>query len=79
MDVLQQHLKEIDGYLDSASVSMADLTDAERKLANDLCSHFELPLGTLLRRANAIRLAGGHDNFSQSLREGARHLIFRSG
>jgi hypothetical protein len=78
MGLLLQRLKYIDRHMDSATVSIAHLTDVERKLANELCSSFELPLGTLLRRAEAIRLAGGHDSFTECLREGARHLIFRS-
>lgn len=77
MDLLQQRLKEIDRHMESAKVSMADLTDVERKLASDLCDHFELPLGTILRRADAIRLAGGQSNLADCLREASQHLIAR--
>ncbi len=32
----------------------------------------------MLRRADAIRLAGGQDNFTNCPREAAQHLILRS-
>lgn len=77
MDLLQQRLKEIDRYMESATVSMADLNDDERKLASELCNHFDLPLGSLMRRADAIRRAGGQSNFEDCLREASQHLILR--
>lgn len=71
-------IQEIDRHMDSATVSMAGLSEAERKLANELCSYVELPLRSLLRRADAIRRAGGQDSFADCLREAACHLIYRS-
>ncbi len=79
MDLLDQRLKVIDRYKDSTTVSMADLTDVERELAIELCNHFDLPLGSLVRRADAIRRAGGQDNYSDCLREASQHLILRMG
>ena len=79
MDLLQNRLREVDAHLASASVSMAGLSVEERKLANKLCGCIELPLGSLLRRADAIRLAGSHDKFSDCLREAAQQLNLRMG
>lgn len=57
-------------------VSLEGLTPVEIELANKLCLHFELPLGTLLRRASAIELIGGSDSVTDRLREAAQHLIY---
>ena len=38
--------------------------------------HFELKLGTLLRRAAAIEIIGGADSVSDRLREAVQHLIY---
>lgn len=74
---IEAQLREVDGYTPSASVSVARLADHEWRLAKDLCQHFEVPVGSLIRRAEAIRLAGGQDTVTNCLREAAQHLVAR--
>ena len=78
MGLLHKRLRRVDRYFQLATVSMGCLSTDERRLAVELCETFGLRLGSLLRRADAIRLAGGHDNFGDCLREAAQHLILRS-
>jgi len=56
---------------------LGGLTPEEQQLAAEVCEFFSVPLGTLIRRAEAVRLAGGHDNFGDCNREAVRHLIGR--
>ena len=58
---IEERIRQADLAMESATVSMAGLTPVEIELANKLCLHFDLPLGTLLRRASAIELIGGAD------------------
>ena len=53
-----------------------NITTIEIDLAKKLCQHFDLKLGTLLRRSAAIEIAGGADSVSDRLREAAQHLIY---
>lgn len=69
MDLLQQRLKLVDSFVPVATVSMERLTENERAAAAELASYMEMPFGSLLRRADAVRLAGGHDTFTNCLRE----------
>ena len=73
---IEERIRQVDLAMDSATVSMAGLTPAEIELADQLCLHFKLPLGTLLRRASAIELIGGSDSVTDRLREAAQHLIY---
>lgn len=73
---IKERIRQADLAMESATVSMKRLTTADIELANKLCMHFELPLGTLLRRASAIELIGGADSVTDRLREAARHLIY---
>jgi hypothetical protein len=70
-------IRQVDQIVDKASVSLADLTPEELELARKLCKHFELQMGTLIRRANAIRMLGETATNSQRLQEAAQHLIYR--
>ena len=73
---IEERIQQADLAIESATVSMAGLTTVEIELANKLCLHFELQLGTLLRRASAIELIGGAESVSDRLREAAQHLIY---
>ncbi len=73
---IEERIRQVDLAMDAAKVSMAGLTPAEIELANQLCLHFELQLGTLLRRAAAIELVGGAESVTDRLREAAQHLIY---
>jgi hypothetical protein len=53
------------------------LSAAELDLALQLCKHFELRLGTLVRRADAIRILGDTETTVERLQEAAQHLICR--
>lgn len=77
MDIVRQRLREVDSFLPSATVSMTHPTNDERKAAVEFASFAGLPLGTLLRRTDAIRLAGGQENFTLCMREAAQHVILR--
>ena len=74
---VNERIREVDAVMGRATVSLAKLAAAEQTLANDLCEHFELPLGTLLKRAAAIELVGGVETVSDRLREAAQHLVYR--
>lgn len=76
---LDQRLIEIDRYIPLATVSLAELPQPTLNLAHDLCQHFDLQLGSLVRRANAIKLADGENAASaqERLREAAQHLVMR--
>ena len=71
----EQRMLEVSAFLPEAAVSVAALDDSQLELAQELCRFFEIPLGSLLRRADACRLAGGHDNTADCLREAAQHLV----
>ena len=74
---VEERNREVDAVISRATVSLANLSAEEAKLLNDLCKHFELPRGTLLRRAAAIELVGGAETVSDRLREAAQHLVYR--
>ena len=74
---VNERIRQVDQVLDQANVSLLDLTPAELELAQKLCAHFELQLGTLVRRADAIRVLGEPATRSQRLQEAAQHLICR--
>ena len=73
---IEARIRQADLAMESATVSMAGLTPVEIELAIKLCLHFELPLGTLLRRAAAIEIIGGAELVADRLREAAQHLIY---
>jgi hypothetical protein len=72
-------MKLVDSLLPSATLSLDHLTENERLAAAELADLMILPLGTLLRRAEAVRLAGGRDTFTDCLREAAQQLILILG
>lgn len=74
---VEERIRQVDHVLDQANVSLSDLTPAELELAKKLCEYFELQLGTLVRRANAIRILDESETTLQRLQEAAQHLICR--
>lgn len=73
---VEQRIRQVDQVLERASVSLSDLSPTELELAKQLCEHFDLQLGSLVRRADAIRILGGNASNSERLREAAQHLIY---
>lgn len=53
---VDERIKQVDAGIDRASVSIEGFSPAELDLAVQLCRHFKLQLGTLVRRADAIRI-----------------------
>jgi hypothetical protein len=74
---VEQRIRQVDHVLDRAKVSLSDFSPTELALAQQLCEHFELQLGTLVRRADAIRILGDTETAAQRLQEAAQHLIYR--
>ena len=68
---IQNRIRLADLAMESATVSMERLAPSEIELANKLRQHFDLPLGTLLRRAAAIEIIGGAESATDRLREAA--------
>lgn len=75
MGVTPERIQLVDSLLPLAPLSLDHLTENERLAAAELADIMMLPLGTLLRRAEAVRLAGGHNSFTSCLREATQHLI----
>ena len=73
---IEERIRQVDLALEAATVSLEGLTLAEIELAEKLCRHFDLKLGTLLRRAFAIERIGGSDTATDRIREAAQHLIY---
>lgn len=77
MQSFEDRLREVDALVPESGVRLDHLADYELRLVADLCKHFDLPLGSLVRRAEAIRLAGGQGTLADCLREAAQHLVAR--
>lgn len=75
IEPLRRRIADVDAQMELASVSLARLTDQERDTVAEYSSFIGIPHGTLLRRAEAIRLAGGQDNFTDCLREAVGQII----
>lgn len=75
---IAKRIREVDRQMPRASVSLAELTEEQITHAQEICEHFELKFGTLIRRANAVKLAGGQDDFKGCLQEAAQHLVRKS-
>ena len=73
---MEERIRQVDLAMEAATVSLEGLTPAEIELAEKLCMHFDLKLGTLIRRAAAIESIGGADSVTDRLREAAQHLIY---
>ncbi len=73
---IEERIRQVNLAVASATVSLIGLTNEEIELAEKLCEHFDLQLGTLFRRAAAIEIIGGADSVSDRLREAAQHLIY---
>lgn len=74
---VQERIRQVGQVADQAAVSLTGLTAEESALARRLCEHFDLRLGTLVRRADAIRILGDTESASLRLQEAAQHLICR--
>jgi hypothetical protein len=74
---VEERIRQVDQVADQACVSLAGLTTEELALARRLCEYFDLKLGTLVRRADAIRILGDTESAIQRLQEAAQHLICR--
>jgi hypothetical protein len=74
---VEGRIRQVDQVAGQAGVSLAGLTSEELALAQRLCKHFDLKLGTLVRRANAIRILGDTESTAERLQEAAQHLICR--
>ncbi len=74
---VEERIRQVDQVADQAGVSLARLTSEDLALARRLCEHYDLKLGTLVRRADAIRILGDAESASQRLQEAAQHLICR--
>lgn len=74
---VEERIRQVDQVADKATVSLARLTTEELILARRLCEHFDLKLGALVRRADAIGILGDTESTKQRLQEAAQHLICR--
>jgi hypothetical protein len=74
---VEVRIRQVDQVADQAVVSLAGMTSEELALARRLCEHFDLKLGTLVRRADAIGILGDTENAAERLQEAAQHLICR--
>ena len=74
---VDDRIRQVDRVASQAIVSLADLTADDLELARKLCAHFDLQLGTLVRRADAIRILGDTETSTDRLQEAAQHLVCR--
>jgi len=74
---INQRIQQVDACIEQASVLIGGLSPSELDLAVQLCKHFELQLGTLVRRADAIKILGDTETTVERLQEAAQHLICR--
>lgn len=72
---VDERIKQVDDVLPRAAVSLARYSCTDLELAQQLCEHFELKLGMLIRRAEAIRLLADTESDKQRLQEAAQHLV----
>jgi len=72
----EERIRQVNLAMESATVSVSKMTDRQRRLAKLLCEEFELPFGTLIRRANAIEIVSSDGSGTDRLREAAQHLIY---
>lgn len=76
---MENRLRAVDDLLDTACVSLTHFTTPDLKLAKDICEIFGIPFGTLIRRAEAIRLLGENVFNADLLKEAARQIIAGDG
>jgi hypothetical protein len=74
---IEERIKQVDAVLESATASLIRYSAVDEELAHQICDHFDLQLGTLVRRAAAIQIIGDADSVADQLREAAQHLICR--
>ena len=74
---VEDRIRQVDQVASQAIVTLAGLKADELELAKKLCDHFDLQLGTLVRRADAIRILGEKQPTVERLQEAAQHLICR--
>jgi hypothetical protein len=74
----EERIRQADQQMADSSVSTSLFQQADVELAKELCTHFKLEFGTLVRRASAIALLADTDSVADRLREAAQHLIYTS-
>lgn len=74
---VEERIRQVDQVADQAGVSLAGLTSEELALARRLCEHYDLKLGSLVRRADAIGILGDTESAAERLQEAAQHLVGR--
>lgn len=72
---VEARIKQVDDLYAQATITLVKYTPADVELASQLCGHFELKLGTLIRRAEAIRLLQDTPSNKERLQEAAQHLV----
>lgn len=72
---VKARIKQVDVVYSQATITLVKYTPADIELASQLCEHFELKLGTLIRRAEAIHLLQDTPSNKDRLQEAAQHLV----
>jgi hypothetical protein len=73
---LEQRLALVRSSLEASSVSLSLVTSELDELVGKLCRTFDLPYGSLIRVALAIRNLDGDEQLTKEhLQEAAQHLI----
>lgn len=76
---LAQRLALVRSAHESSSVSLSSVTSELDELVGKLCQTFDLPYGSLIRIALAIRNVDGDEQLTKEhLQEAAQHLIIRN-
>jgi len=75
---VEERIAEIDAMMPYAEVSLLGLRQVEFSVAVKITDTFEVPFGSLIRRADAIELAGGQPTYVHSLQEAAQHLVMKN-
>lgn len=80
MNILDERIRQIDAAVHRATVSTEGVLPELNELARQLCEHFELGFGTLIRRAKAISLTDGMNGClaREHLQEAAQHLVVKA-
>ncbi len=80
MSKLNERIRQIDNAIPDAGVQVKGLSPELIELSRELCEHFEVGYGTLLRRATAIAAFDkSKSGISRvHLQEAAQHLVVKS-
>ena len=78
MSKLDERIRQIDTAFQLTGVCIGNSPAEVLSLCGELCLHFGIGYGTLLRRAEAIALADNAGSITQDhLQEAAQHLIIK--